>query len=232
MADVCAMRFENCDEESQDSRDSQRQGAPDGDKSAEAGRDEDEPPPPPVPLARPPFECHSPCPLLPSRYVERIMKYTQCSPCTLVVAIVYLQRLKDREASGPSAAGAGCQPLRLTSFNIQRMFLTAMMIAHKFLDEPVCSNKQWSLVGDLTVKDMNNLELHMLWSQCGRCNSTAMSPAPSTTRARPRSGRSTLACPSTAHRHWPCSPARPAPRRRSPSPLDGVLVESSAVPCT
>ena len=66
------------------------------------------------------------------------MKYTQCSPCTLVVAIVYLQRLKDREASGPSAAGAGCQPLRLTSFNIQRMFLTAMMIAHKFLDEPVC----------------------------------------------------------------------------------------------
>ena len=52
--------------------------------------------------------------------------------------------------------------LRLTSFNIQRMFLTAMMIAHKFLDEPVCSNKQWSLVGDLTVKEMNSLELHML----------------------------------------------------------------------
>ena len=170
MADVCAMRFENCDEESQDSRDSQRQGAPDGDKSAEAGRDEDEPPPPPVPLARPPFECHSPCPLLPSRYVERIMKYTQCSPCTLVVAIVYLQRLKDREASGPSAAGAGCQPLRLTSFNIQRMFLTAMMIAHKFLDEPVCSNKQWSLVGDLTVKEMNSLELHMLWTLQFDCN--------------------------------------------------------------
>ena len=116
------------------------------------------------------FECHSPCPLLPSRYVERIMKYTQCSPCTLVVAIVYLQRLKDQEASGPSAAGAGCQPLRLTSFNIQRMFLTAMMIAHKFLDEPVCSNKQWSLVGDLTVKEMNSLELHMLWTLQFDCN--------------------------------------------------------------
>ena len=138
------------------------------------------------------FECHSPCPLLPSRYVERIMKYTQCSPCTLVVAIVYLQRLKDREASGPSAAGAGCQPLRLTSFNIQRMFLTAMMIAHKFLDEPVCSNKQWRLVGDLQC--------------CGRCSSTtAMSPAPIRVPGRVRGARrepvrapgSTGHCPSS-----------------------------------
>ena len=57
------------------------------------------------------FECQSACPLLPSRYVERIMKYTQCSPCALIVAIIYLQRLKDREASGPSAAGAGCNIL-------------------------------------------------------------------------------------------------------------------------
>lgn len=111
------------------------------------------------------FECQSACPLLPSRYVERIMKYTQCSPCALIVAIIYLQRLKDREASGPSAT-----PLHLTSFNIQRMFLTAMMIAHKFLDEPVCSNKQWGLVGDLTVKEMNSLELHMLWALQFDCN--------------------------------------------------------------
>ena len=42
--------------------------------------------------------------------------------------------------------------LRLTIFNIQRMFLTAMMIAHKFLDEPVYSNKQWRLVGDLHMR--------------------------------------------------------------------------------
>ena len=49
-------------------------------------------------------------------------------------------------------------------------FLTAMMIAHKFLDEPVCSNKQWSLVGDLTVKEMNSLELHMLWTLQFDCN--------------------------------------------------------------
>ena len=47
---------------------------------------------------------------------------------------------------------------------------TAMMIAHKFLDEPVCSNKQWSLVGDLTVKEMNSLELHMLWTLQFDCN--------------------------------------------------------------
>ena len=37
------------------------------------------------------------------------------------------------------------------------------MLASKFLDEPHCSNKQWALVGDLSVKEMNSLELEMLW---------------------------------------------------------------------
>ena len=64
--------------------------------------------------------------------MQRILKHTQCSPCNLVVAIIYLRRY----------ANAAGTPLRLTSHNIQRLLLTAAMLASKFLDEPHCTNRQ------------------------------------------------------------------------------------------
>jgi hypothetical protein len=71
------------------------------------------------------------------------------------VGLIYLQRLKDLDTDGKCT--------RLTSYNIQRLLLTALMLASKFLDEPHASNKQWALVGDLSVQEMNSLELEMLW---------------------------------------------------------------------
>jgi hypothetical protein len=107
------------------------------------------------PVAHPLFERSHPCPLCPSEYVQRILKYTRCSPCNLIVGLIYLQRLKDLDTDGKCT--------RLTSYNIQRLLLTALMLASKFLDEPHASNKQWALVGDLSVQEMNSLELEMLW---------------------------------------------------------------------
>jgi len=104
------------------------------------------------------FEDADTCPLCPSEYKQRMMKYTACSPCNLVVALVYLQRLKDSDTNQAFA-----QELRLTSHNLQRLLLTALLLASKFLDEPYVSNKQWALVGDLSTKEMNALELEMLW---------------------------------------------------------------------
>ena len=37
------------------------------------------------------------------------------------------------------------------------------MLAAKYLDDPVVSNLQWAKIGDLTVREMNELELEMLW---------------------------------------------------------------------
>jgi hypothetical protein len=107
------------------------------------------------PVAHPLFEHSHPCPLCPSEYVQRILKYTRCSPGNLIVGLIYLQRLKDLDTDGKCT--------RLTSYNIQRLLLTALMLASKFLDEPHASNKQWALVGDLSVQEMNSLELEMLW---------------------------------------------------------------------
>ena len=107
--------------------------------------------------ACPLFESTVRCPLEPSAYLRRILKYSQCSPSTVLVGLLYLQRLRE------SYTVAEDTPLRLTSFNIQRLLLTAVMLASKFLDEPVVSNKQWALIGDMKAQEMNALELEMLW---------------------------------------------------------------------
>ena len=99
------------------------------------------------------FESSSRCPLSPSEYLRRILKYTNTSPCNVLMGLVYLQRLKD------TAEGR----IRLTSFNIQRLLLTSTMLASKFHDDYFASNKQWALVGDLPLKELNELELDMLF---------------------------------------------------------------------
>jgi hypothetical protein len=99
------------------------------------------------------FESTVPCPLEPEAYLRRILQYTGASPCTILVGLIYLQRLREMDPVS----------LHLTTFNIQRLLLTAVMLACKFLDEPVVSNKQWALIGDISTREMNALELEMLW---------------------------------------------------------------------
>ena len=105
------------------------------------------------PAALPLFEGATQCPLSASAYVRRMLKYTNTSPCNVLIGLIYLQRLKD-QADGR---------VRLTSLNIQRLLLTATMLASKTHDDYFASNRQWALVGDLPLKELNELELDMLF---------------------------------------------------------------------
>jgi hypothetical protein len=107
----------------------------------------------------PVFHSSHKCPLKPSAYVQRLLQYSAASPCNLVIATVYLQRLKTLGGNG-----AADTKLRLTSYNIQRLLLTATLLANKMYDEPFDSNKQWAAIGDLTNQEMNALELEMLFA--------------------------------------------------------------------
>lgn len=97
------------------------------------------------------FEGPRRCVLTPGVYVSRMLKYGQASPCCFVVAMIYLERLKERL---PSAC--------LTSFNMQRLLLTLVMLASKYLDDYYCSNRQWAMIGDLPTRELNKLELDVL----------------------------------------------------------------------
>ena len=56
------------------------------------------------------------------QYVERIYKYSKCSPSCFVVAYIYIERYLQR----PDAY--------LTSSNVHRLLITSIMIAAKFLE--------------------------------------------------------------------------------------------------
>jgi excinuclease UvrABC ATPase subunit len=92
------------------------------------------------------------CNLSASAYLKRIMNYSGCSECCAVVGLLYLQRLKQR-----------VQTLRLTSNNLQRLLLTSVMVAAKFLDDMYYSNKHWAQIGGLSLKDVNSLEMIFLF---------------------------------------------------------------------
>eukprot|EP00961_Rhodomonas_salina_P250977 3393026-Rhodomonas_salina.1 len=85
-------------------------------------------------------------------FVRRILKHGNCSPCCIVVGILYLERMK---RIFPSVC--------LTSRNFQRLLLTACMTAAKFLDDSYYSNKRWADVGGLDTKELNRLELEFLF---------------------------------------------------------------------
>ena len=109
--------------------------------------------------AHPLFHSTRTCPLQPSAYVQRILQYSAASPCNFVIATVFLQRVKDM-----SVNGANDTVLRLTSYNIQRLLLTATLLANKMYDEPFDSNKQWAAIGELSNQEMNALELELLFA--------------------------------------------------------------------
>ena len=108
--------------------------------------------------AHPLFHSTRTCPLQPSAYVQRILQYSATSPCNFVIATVFLQRLKELSGNGDNDT-----VLRLTSYNIQRLLLTAVMLACKMYDEPFVNNKQWAAIGDVSVQEMNALELELLF---------------------------------------------------------------------
>ena len=97
------------------------------------------------------FDGFKGCELQPSAFLSRMLRYGQASPCCLVTAMVYLERMNSRLPA-----------LCLTTFNIQRLLLTLVMLASKYLDDYYCSNKHWAAIGDLQLQELNKLEVDVL----------------------------------------------------------------------
>ncbi len=87
------------------------------------------------------------------RYVKRMMKYGGCSPCNVIIGLMYLHRIQKWYPM-----------LSLSPTNVQRLLLTAVMVASKVHDDIYYSNKYWGMIGELTTDDMRELEL-----RCASC---------------------------------------------------------------
>lgn len=57
------------------------------------------------------------------QYIERIFKYSNCSPSCFVVAYIYLEKFLHQK------------DIHLTSLNVHRLLITSFMLAVKFVED-------------------------------------------------------------------------------------------------
>lgn len=85
-------------------------------------------------------------------YVRRLVKYAQCSPSAFVVALVYMERLAKTDSK-----------LCVSHYNLNRLLITSVCVAAKFLDDRCYSNAHYARVGGIsTVAEMNRLEINLV----------------------------------------------------------------------
>eukprot|EP00961_Rhodomonas_salina_P268355 3626372-Rhodomonas_salina.2 len=91
------------------------------------------------------------CPVAVDNYVRRIMKYGSCDPACLAMAMIYLERIKKK-----------WQKTWITSQNVQRLYLVAVMEAAKFHEDCTYTNARWAEIGAISLEEINKLEIAFL----------------------------------------------------------------------
>lgn len=86
------------------------------------------------------------------QYIDRIFRYSNCSPSCFIIAHIYMDRFIQRTN------------LCLTSLNIHRLLITSIMLAAKFMDDAFFNNAYYARVGGISTKELNKLEMKFLFS--------------------------------------------------------------------
>lgn len=85
------------------------------------------------------------------QYIDRIIKYSPCSPECFLVGLIFIDRLVVDKL------------LRVSSLNVHRLIMTSVLLASKILEDLPCNNKYYSHVGGLSLKELNVLERHFVF---------------------------------------------------------------------
>jgi hypothetical protein len=83
-------------------------------------------------------------------FFERIVKYTKIENSTLILILVYIDRLCDK------------QKFRLNYFNIHKIIISTMIIAIKYNEDEYFDQNFYSKVGGITIKELQKLEHSIL----------------------------------------------------------------------
>ena len=83
--------------------------------------------------------------------MDRIHKYASCSNECFVLALVYIDRLIQRNN------------FLLTELNVHRVVITAILLAAKFFDDAYYNNAYYAKVGGVLISEMNGLEVDFLF---------------------------------------------------------------------
>ncbi|KAI8319744.1 cyclin-related 2, partial [Martensiomyces pterosporus] len=88
-------------------------------------------------------------------YLERVAKFVCLENDTLIAILVYLDRITRVQSHRPALAPS--------PYNIHRLLITAIVVAHKFNSDIFFNNARYSKVGGVPLAEMNQLELEMLF---------------------------------------------------------------------
>ncbi|XP_028988131.1 protein CNPPD1 [Betta splendens] len=102
------------------------------------------------------FQKSAPSPIrkLHKKYAAHVAREACISPCAMMLALVYIERLRRRN------------PEYLQKISSSDLFLISMMVASKYLydegEEEEVFNDEWGAAGKLDVQTVNNLEMNFL----------------------------------------------------------------------
>lgn len=83
-------------------------------------------------------------------YLDRLLKYTECSPACIIMTLVYIDRLVESDKSS------------VTFLSVHRLLLAGLTLATKYVDDFHFRNSFYSKVGGVHLQELNKLELQML----------------------------------------------------------------------
>ncbi|XP_077407703.1 protein CNPPD1 [Vanacampus margaritifer] len=102
------------------------------------------------------FQKSAPSPIrkLHKKYAVHVSREACISPCAMMLALVYIERLRNRN------------PEYLQKISSSDLFLISMMVASKYLydegEEEEVFNDEWGTAGKLDVETINQLEMNFL----------------------------------------------------------------------
>jgi hypothetical protein len=79
-------------------------------------------------------------------YLDRILKYTHIEESTLIIALIYIDRMCEINS------------IFLVDSNIHRVMFTGILLALKYNEDDFYTNNYYSKVGGITINEMNSLE--------------------------------------------------------------------------
>jgi len=91
------------------------------------------------------------CPMKIKPFLMRIAYYTRCSNESLVLSLIYIDRLITNNDEH-----------MMTSHSFQRLVITSILIAIKFYDDVFYKNSFYGKVGGVSCKELNRLEMQFL----------------------------------------------------------------------
>ncbi|CAD5326609.1 Cyclin-U3-1 [Arabidopsis thaliana] len=98
------------------------------------------------------FDGRSPPEISIAHYLDRIFKYSCCSPSCFVIAHIYIDHFLHKTRA------------LLKPLNVHRLIITTVMLAAKVFDDRYFNNAYYARVGGVTTRELNRLEMELLFT--------------------------------------------------------------------